>query len=103
MASTSEAAGKVVDMKLKFLPDDDNADPAELAKTRIQNASQEKIRAAHENNRLENNPIKSAKEFMANVMYSVPLSKLYQVVASCQYNEGADFCPVLVKIKDEFI
>ena len=40
---------------------------------------------------------------MANVMYSVPLSKLYQVVASCQYNEGAEFCPVLVKIKDETI
>ena len=33
-------------------------------------------------------------------MYSVPLDKLYQVIASCQYNEGAIFCPVLVKIID---
>ena len=74
-------------MKLMQLAEE--VDDAELAKTRILNASQEKIRLAHEENRLENNPIKNAKEFMKHVMYSVPLSKLYQVVASCQYNEGA--------------
>ena len=33
-------------------------------------------------------------------MYSVPLDKLYKVIASCQYNENGVFCPVLVKIID---
>lgn len=37
---------------------------------------------------------------MKKVMYSVPLNKLYEVLASCQFNENADFCPVLVKIVD---
>ena len=37
---------------------------------------------------------------MNKVMYSIPLNKLYKVIASCQYNEAADFCPVLVKIID---
>ena len=37
---------------------------------------------------------------MNKVMYSVPLNKLYQVMASCQYNEDSEFCPVLVKIVD---
>ena len=40
---------------------------------------------------------------MNKVMYSVPLNKLYQVMASCQYNEDSEFCPVLVKIVDEDI
>ena len=40
---------------------------------------------------------------MKAVMYSVPLSKLYRVVASCQYNENGEFCPVLVEIVDEKI
>ena len=34
-------------------------------------------------------------------MYSVPLDKLYEVMASCQFSENSDFCPVLLKIKDE--
>ena len=33
----------------------------------------------------------------------MPLNKLYEVLASCQYMEGADFCPVLVKIIDDKI
>ena len=37
---------------------------------------------------------------MQKVMYHVPLYKLYKVVASCLYEEGALFCPVLVKIID---
>ena len=37
---------------------------------------------------------------MDMVMYEIPLEKLYKVVASCQYQEGSDFCPVLVKIID---
>ena len=37
---------------------------------------------------------------MQKVMYSVPLDKLYKVVASCQYNDNGEFCPVLCKIID---
>lgn len=40
---------------------------------------------------------------MSKVMYQVPLYKLYKVVASCQFEEDAEFCPVLVKIIDETI
>ena len=40
---------------------------------------------------------------MRNVMYSVPLKKLYKVVASCNYNEKADFCPVLLEVMDRTI
>ena len=40
---------------------------------------------------------------MEQVQYTVPLDRLYHVVASCQYQEGSDFCPVLVKIIDPFI
>ena len=36
-------------------------------------------------------------------MYSIPLDKLYKVIASCQYNEKAEYCPVLVKIIDPTI
>ena len=38
-----------------------------------------------------------------NSMYRVPLSKLYKVLGSCQYNEEGEFCPVLLEIKDESI
>ena len=37
---------------------------------------------------------------MKEVMFSVPLSKLYKVIGSCNYNEDALFCPVLVEIID---
>ena len=40
---------------------------------------------------------------MKKVMYYVPLDKLYKVIASCQYTENSDFCPVLVKIVDKQI
>ena len=40
---------------------------------------------------------------MRNVMYSVPLKKLYKVVASCNYNENALFCPVLLEVIDKTI
>ena len=52
----------------------------------------------HKDNCLEENQFSSAKEYMQKVMYHVPLYKLYKVVASCLYEEGALFCPVLVKI-----
>ena len=40
---------------------------------------------------------------MRHVMYTVPLSELYKVLASCNFNEQNEFCPVLVKIVDEQI
>ena len=40
---------------------------------------------------------------MKQVMFTVPLNRLYEVLASCQYNEDGYFCPVLVRIKDEKI
>lgn len=48
----------------------------------------------------QGNQCSNSKDFMKKVMYSVPLNKLYEVLASCQFNENADFCPVLVKIVD---
>ena len=62
-----------------------------------------KIEQEHRTWRLEENQFSSAKEYMRKVMYQVPLNKLYKVIASCQYEEGADFCPVLVKIVDKYI
>ena len=40
---------------------------------------------------------------MHKVMYSVPLNQLYEVVASCNYDEKSNFCPVLIRIVDEKI
>ena len=59
----------------------------------------------HRKNSLENseNQFRSASEFMEKVQYRVPLHHLYEVVASCVYTEGADFCPILVKIVDKTI
>ena len=64
---------------------------------------EQKIREEHKNWRLEENQFSSAKEYMRKVMYQVPLNKLYKVIASCQYEEEAKFCPVLVKIVDKYI
>ena len=36
-------------------------------------------------------------------MYSVPLDKLYKILASCQFRQDAEFCPVLIQIMDEQI
>ena len=38
---------------------------------------------------------------MKEVMFKVPLNKLYKLIASCYYNEFGNFCPVLVKIVDD--
>ena len=54
----------------------------------------------HDKNALIENQSKTSKDFMNKVMYNVPLNRLYKVLASCQYNEGANYCPVLVKIID---
>ena len=37
------------------------------------------------------------------MLYKVPLDKLYKVLFSCLYEENAEFCPVIVKIIDEYI
>ena len=50
----------------------------------------------HKTNKLSENQFGSSKEFMKQVMYSVPLDKLYRVMASCQFAEDSDFCPVLL-------
>ena len=72
-------------------------------KATVLEASQEHMKAAHANNSIHTNEIRSAKEFMQNIQYRIPLKKLYKVLASCQYNEKGDFCPVLVEIKDKVI
>ena len=61
------------------------------------------MRSAHDSNSIDKTEIQDAKDFMNKVQYRVPLKKLYKVVASCQYNEKGDFCPVLVEIKDKTI
>lgn len=38
----------------------------------------------HQDNSLDN-PFESAKDFMENMKYSVPLDSLYKVIASCQF------------------
>ena len=69
----------------------------------LKGATLKQMRKAHADNGLTGNQCASAKGFMKKVMYQIPLRKLYQVVASCQYEEESDFCPVLVKINDETI
>ena len=56
------------------------------------------IQNQHEEYNLEKSQFSSAKQYMDKVMYEIPLEKLYRVIASCQYEENSDFCPVLVKI-----
>jgi hypothetical protein len=40
---------------------------------------------------------------MNKVMYSVPLNQLYRVKSCCQYNENANYCPVIIEIIDKKI
>ena len=40
---------------------------------------------------------------MNKVQYKVPLNELYEVMASCQFKENADFSPVLLRIVDDEI
>ena len=61
------------------------------------------IRRKHEAYKLKSNQFSTAKDFMDKVMFSVPLNKLYQVIGSCNYNEDAEFCPVLVEIIDPIV
>ena len=67
----------------------------------LEGAKLKDIESYHERYQLKNAQFRTAKDFMEKVMFSVPLSKLYKVVSSCNYNEDATFCPVLVEIIDE--
>jgi len=50
-------------------------------------AAKDKILAAHDENSLATNKtITSAKELMQKVMYQVPLSSLYEIMSSCQFD-----------------
>ena len=66
-------------------------------------ATLEQIKQQHVKNRLEDNQCSSAKEYIRKVLYKVPLDKLYKVLFSCLYEENAEFCPVIVKIIDDYI
>ena len=59
------------------------------------------IEELHDKYNPADNQCRNSKDFMKKVMYYVPLDKLYKVIASCQYTENSDFCPVLVKIVDQ--
>ena len=61
------------------------------------------IKQQHEKNTLKTNQCDNAKDYMLKIGYAVPLKKLYKVVASCLYEEGANFCPVLIRIMNEDI
>ena len=69
----------------------------------LQGAMLPEMMTAHEDNSLENCQFRSTSEFMNKVRYQVPLNELYEVQASCNYDEDGSFCPVLVKIIDETI
>ena len=38
---------------------------------------------------------------LANMKTTIPLDKLYKVVASCNFNHVSLYCAVLIKIEDE--
>ena len=42
-------------------------------------------------------------EYIDKLMFSIPLKKIYKVEESLRYNEEAEFCAVVVKVKNEFL
>ena len=66
-------------------------------------ADVEFMKDAHDNNDIEKNEHKTANDFMEKVQYKVPLDDLYKVISSCNYMDGAKFCPVLVKVINDDI
>ena len=60
--------------------EDDEDDEPERSYT---NADLETIKYAHKANNIESNQFRTSKEFVNAARYSVPLNKLYEVVASC--------------------
>ena len=70
----------------------------------VEPVSEAKMQKLHnENSMVSKNQCKTAKEFLSQVMYDVELFKLYEVMASSQYTEDSEFCPVMVKINNEDI
>lgn len=69
----------------------------------INDDNKSKIPEIHETWSLENekNQFSNSRKFLKEVMFKVPLDKLYELVASCQYKEESDFCPVLVRVVDK--
>lgn len=59
------------------------------------------IAELHKKWQLSEHQFKSSKEMLKKITFNVPLNKLYEVVASCNYNAQNVFCPVLIKIMDE--
>ena len=78
-------------------------DEEDAVDERLEGAKLDVIRAKHERYQLDTNQFSTAKDFMDKVMFSVPLNKLYKVIGSCNYNEDAEFCPVLVEIIDPVV
>ena len=72
----------------------------EGAEELMKDAEMDEILHQHAEHQLQDNQCRTSKQFMQKVMYSVPLDKLYKVIASCQYNDNGEFCPVLCKIID---
>ena len=89
--------------KMRTAADADTALGDLVANSQYDLAHERQILAAHAANSMDSNTITSAKDLMQKVMYQVPLSRLYSILASCQYDSGSEFCPVLVKINDETI
>ena len=58
------------------------------------------IKKAHMDNDPKTSHCNKSSEFMNKVMYSMPLNQLYEVIASCNYDEKSNFCPVLIHIKN---
>ena len=58
----------------------------------------ETILDAHSKNSLEGHQFKIAKDFLNRAEFSVPLDKLYKVLASCNFNENNFYCPVLLQV-----
>ena len=82
---------------------DNNNSAGVVTSTNMKNASLSEMKKLHTKYDLNKNQCKTSKDFMKRVMYSVPLNKLYKIMASCQFSDDADFCPVLVKIVDKTI
>ena len=63
------------------------------------------IKRAHRKNDLsdERNMCNTAREYMQKIAYHVQLDQLYEFHSSCLFEEGAQFCPVLIKIIDPAI
>ena len=44
-----------------------------------------------------------AKDYLNELTFTVELSDLYEIEETCHDNNNTKFCPILLKVKDEFI